>query len=176
MEVKASARLDFDGIRALVHLSMFKKKDPKKGMIIISLVLSVLIMINIIAIIVDYDLIFLVTMYLLLLIAFLECYKYFILPKIRYKNSAKMQGTVNEYVFSDSVLKICTKGPEYCGTAEVAYSVFVKAYETSKYIFIFQPNNTAYVVETSSVSGGTVEDIRNMLSAFVKDKYYICNY
>lgn len=176
MEVKASGTLDLEGIRALIHLSMFKKNDPKKGIIIIALVFSVLIVLNIAAICVYYSPIFFVTMYLLLLLAFINCYKYFIFPKKSYKNLSKMQGTVNEYVFCDSVLKISTKNREHNGEAEYEYSVFVKAYETSRYLFLYQSNNTAFVVDLSTVSGGTVLDIRNKLSSFLHEKYIICNY
>ena len=46
----------------------------------------------------------------------------------------------------------------------------------SDYFFLYQTNNQAFLVDKSTVEGGSVDDIRNKLSSFVKDKYYICKY
>ncbi len=56
------------------------------------------------------------------------------------------------------------------------YSLFTKVYETSDYFFLYQTNNQVFLVDKSTVEGGSVDDIRNKLSSFVKDKYYICKY
>ena len=39
-----------------------------------------------------------------------------------------------------------------------------------------QTNIQVFVVDKSTIEGGTVEEIRNKLSAFVKDKYILCKY
>ena len=97
----------------------------------------------------------------------LECYLYFLLPKIRYKALAKMKDAENEYIFCDNVLKTFTKSQEYNGEAEIEYSLFVKVYETTKYLFLYQTNNQVFIVDKNTVEGGTIEEIRNEL----KNKY-----
>ena len=87
-----------------------------------------------------------------------------------------MQNVENQYIFCDDVLKTFTKSQEYNGEAEIEYSLFVKLYETSKYLFLYQTNNQVFIVDKSTIEGGTVEEIRNKLSAFVKDKYFLCKY
>ena len=73
-------------------------------------------------------------------------------------------------------MKVFTKSEEYNGEAEIEYSVFIKIYETSKYFFLYQTNNQVFLVDKSTIEGGSVEGIRNKLSSFVKDKYFICKY
>lgn len=87
-----------------------------------------------------------------------------------------MQNVENEYMFSDNVLKVFSKSQEYNGEAQIEYSFFVKVYETTKYLFLYETNNQVFVVDKSTIEGGTVEDIRNKLSTFVKDKYITCKY
>jgi hypothetical protein len=41
---------------------------------------------------------------------------------------------------------------------------------------IYQTNNQVFIVDKSTVEGGTAEEIRNKLCTFVKDKYIICKY
>jgi hypothetical protein len=43
-------------------------------------------------------------------------------------------------------------------------------------IQLWGANNQVFVVDKSTIEGGTVEEIRNKLSAFVKDKYILCKY
>ena len=87
-----------------------------------------------------------------------------------------MQNVENQYIFCDNVLKTFTKSQEYNGEAEIEYSLFVKVYETTKYLFLYQTNNQVFIVDKNTVEGGTIEEIRNKLSAFVKDKYILCKY
>ena len=88
----------------------------------------------------------------------------------------KMKDVENQYIFCDNVLKTFTKSKEYNGEAEIEYSLFVKVYETSKYFFMFQTKNQVLLVDKNTIEGGTVEDIRNKLTTYVKDKYIICKY
>ena len=177
MEIKAKCKFNFDSIRALNHLTMFKKADPKKRLIfwfVAFAILFVVIILEIVAFGFDTTLAVLlgVEIFGLLLIYFW----YFIIPKIQYKSLAKMQNVENQYIFCDDVLKTFTKSQEYNGEAEIEYSLFVKVYETSKYFFMYQTNNQVFIVDKSTIEGGTVEEIRNKLSAFVKDKYILCKY
>ena len=41
---------------------------------------------------------------------------------------------------------------------------------------MFQTKNQVLLVDKNTIEGGTVEDIRNKLTTYVKDKYIICKY
>ena len=178
MEIKAKGKLDFKAIKALTHLTMFKKANPKKSFLTLLIILTVLTGILVFEMIFfsDYTLLLSLTLSLDFFLVLLLCYSYFLLPKITYKSMAKMKDAENEYIFYDGFLKGFTKINEYNAEARIEYSSLVKVYETSKYLFLYQTKQQAYIVDKSTIEGGTVEEIRNNISAFLKDKYIICKY
>ena len=177
MEIKAKCKYDLDSVKALTHLTMYKKSDPRKRLIFWSTAFAILFIIIILEIVafggdtVLYVLLGAEISWLLLIY-----FWYFIIPKIRYKALAKMKEVENEYIFFDNVLKTFTKSQEYNGEAEIEYSLFVRVYETTKHLFLYQTNNQVFIVDKNTVEGGTIEEIRNKLSLYVKDKYIICKY
>ena len=114
--------------------------------------------------------------YVDLFIIALDLYLYFVAPKLRYRALEKMKDIENNYLFKDNALKVSSKSEEYSGEAEIEYSLFIKVYETSAYFFLFQPNNQAFIIDKSTIEGGSADDIRNKLTSFVKNKYFICRY
>ena len=176
MEIKAKCKFDFDSIRALTHLSLFKKANPKKRLLTWSIISAILAVVIILEMIVFSDAMLIELLCVAGVLFLLECYLYFLLPKIRYKALAKMKDAENEYIFCDNVLKTFTKSQEYNGEAQIEYSLFVKVYETSRYLFLYQTNNQVFIVDKNTIEGGTVEEIRNKLSAFATNKYIVCKY
>ena len=176
MEIKAKCKLDMDTTKALTHLWMFKKANPKKRMLTWLIVSVILVLVLVLEAIVFSDITMMKPIWLLVVIWLLECFLYFIFPKMQYKSLSKMKNAENQYTFCDNILKTFTKSDDYTGQAEIEYSLFEKVYETSKYFFMYQTKNQVFVVDKSTIEGGTVEEIRNKLSAFVKDKYILCKY
>ena len=177
MEIRAKCKYDLDSVKALTHLTMYKKADPKKRLRFWSVAFAILIALiglEMLAFSMDTSLLLLLGVEILGLL--LIYFWYFIIPKIQYKSLAKMQNVENQYIFCDNVLKTFTKSQEYNGEAEIEYSLFVKVYETTKYLFLYQTNNQVFIVDKNTVEGGTIEEIRNKLSLYVKDKYIICKY
>lgn len=177
MEIRAKCKFDFDSVKALAHLTMFKRANPKKRLIFLSFAFAILFGIIILEMVIfDVDSILLVLLGVDIVWLTVLYFWYFFIPKIKYKSLSKMKDIENEYIFYDDELKAFTKSEEYNGKAAIEYSFFVKVYETSKYFFMYQTNNQVFLVDKSTVEGGTVEDIRNKLSAYTKDKYIICKY
>jgi len=98
------------------------------------------------------------------------------MPKTSYAALKHMKNVVNEYVFCDEVIKMKSKGELYEGEAELKYPLIPKVMETSEYLFIYQSNNQVFIVEKSTITCGTIDDLRNKLRQFVKNKYIICKY
>jgi hypothetical protein len=177
MEIKAKCKYDLDSVKALTHLIMYKKADPKKLLMFWSAAFSILFIIIVFEIVAfGMDTILFVLLGVEILGLLLIYFWYFIIPRIQYKSMAKMKYAENEYVFCDNVLKSFTKSQEYNGEAEIEYTLFVKVYETTKYLFLYQTNNQVFIIDKSTIEGGTAKDIRNKLSFYVKDKYIICKY
>ena len=176
MEIKAKCKYNFDCIKATTHLSLYKRKNPQKSFVVWSIISAILALIIIFKLIMFFDPIWIKLLCLEFALFLLSCYLYFILPKIRYKAMAKMKNIENEYVFCDDVVKIYSRSAEYNGEAMIEYPLFVKAYETSRYFFLFQSNNQVFAVDKSFIEGGSAEDIRNKLAARIKGKYVVCKY
>lgn len=177
MKINASCVFDLDSTKALIRLGMFQKHDPKKRMIfwgIIYTVLAIVLVLQDVVIGLNGELISYLG--ILLFAELLVCYSYFLVPRIRYKAMANMKGTVNQYCFLDDSLEVTSNNGSYGGKAELQYTMLVKSMETSKYFFLYQTKNQIYIVDKSTISGGTAEDIRNKLISVLDNKHIICKY
>ena len=88
-----------------------------------------------------------------------------------------MQNMEQEYVFSEESFTVICLDENFKGQSERKYSVIPKVMENSKYFLIFQNGNQAFIVDKSTITGGTAEEIREKLSSFVpKKKYIVCKY
>ena len=177
MEIKAKCKFDLETVKALTYLTMFKKGSPQKRMTALNVLFSVLLAIVILEIIlfgIDINLVLVAISGIIILLW--NAYMWFFYPKVRYKALAKMKNTQNEYKFTDERIFVTTTGEEYNGEAQIEYSLFVKVYETSRYLFLYQTNNQVFIVDKNTIEGGTVEEIRNKLSAFAPNKYIVCKY
>ena len=135
MEIKAKATCDLESMKALTHLWMFKKADPKKRMIMWTVLYAILlavIVFEMVAFGVSEIMIALVCV--LVFTYLLECYWYFILPGLKYKAMVKLKDVTNEYTFCDDMMHTVTKSDEYSGESEIKYTAIYKVYETSKYL------------------------------------------
>ena len=177
MEIRAKCKYDFDSVKALAHLTMFKKANPKKRMMFWTVAFAILFGTIILEMVVfSVDLLLLVLLGVEIIWLIVLCFLYFFMPKIQYKSLSKMKDIENVYIFCDHELKAFTKSEEYNGEVAIEYSFFVKVYETTMYLFLYQTNNQVFIVDKSTVKGGTVEEIRSKLATYVKDKYILCNY
>ena len=176
MEIKASCKFDFASVRALYHLSLFRKHNPRVLMILYTVTFCVLILVISYAVILTAPPHLPPTLYVAFVLPLLVCFLYFVAPRLQYRRMAKVKKLENLYIFGDDALKVFSKSDEYDGEATVAYAFFTRVYETSKYLFLFQTNPQAFVVDKSTIEGGTVEEIRTRLSAFVGNKYILCRY
>lgn len=177
MEIRAKCKFNLDAIKALTHVSTYKKSNPKNVVAIRTICCLVLLLVIVALLFAfEFDSVPIILIVAVMLISAIDLFIYFIFPKIQHKALAGLKDAENEYVFCDDVLKVITKSNEYNGGAEIEYSLFVKVYETSRYFFIYQTNQQVLIVDKSTVQSGQAKDIRNKLSSVVKGKYIICKY
>lgn len=177
MEIKAKCKLDMKAMKALTYLGMYKKADPQKRMrfwAVSYAILFVVILLEMLLFGADFTLIMLavaeVGIFLLL------CDWYVNSPKRKYNALGKLKDAENEYTFCEESMKAVTNTNEYKGEAEIRYTLFSRVYETSQYFFLWQMNRQVYMVDKSTIAGGTVEDIRRILMHFLGKRYVLCNY
>lgn len=172
MEVKASGTFDYKTIQAFMRLCFFGsrwKTGPKKKLIIYSIIYAVLAL----AITAEIVLLEFSTglMVLLLIIVFLLLWMYFAYPKIHYHALGKMKNITNNYVFTDDTIHLTAASEGYFEETTIRYSYIVKVIETPNYLYIFQTKTQAHIIEKSTITNGTIQDIRPKLSAAVNRKY-----
>ena len=177
MEITAKGVFDYDSIRALTYVSIYKKKNPRKYFIwmnIWCIGLALLILTEMILFGPDRQSIMLIIVDAVLVL--LNFYLYFWFAKIQYNALHLMKNTVNTYHFHENRIKVFSAGAQYSGEAELQYSMIPKVMETQKYLFIFQSKNQAYVVDKTTIVNGSMEDIRTKLHQSSKAKYILCRY
>lgn len=177
MEIKAKTSNSYEASAALIRALMFKKSDPKKcivGWFIVLIGVSLLVIAS--RFLIDDFSNMSYLLFVLFLSFFLLIYSFFILPRITYKSQNKLADIGGTIVFTDTEIKVESVSANYSGTSVIDYSVIVKVIETGKYLFIFQNRATAYVVEKSSIEGGTANDLREKFMPMLGKKYILCNY
>ncbi len=188
MQIKASVQHSFETAKALAYIVAFKKYNPKKRFILLTVLRLVLLIVGVFELSLLWYLeaadgtVSVFTWLLLCLVVFVFIsfvsllWTYYCLPKIQYNSMVKMKNFRDEYFFSDETLTDIVTDEEYNEKTEIRYSMLFMVYETSKYFFIFRNKTQAYLVDKSTIEGGSAEDIRNKLSGILKDKYIICKY
>ncbi len=177
MEIIAKTKYDYETIRDF-NLFHYSKKTNVKTIFIIISILCGFTMILIIS-----DLIFdgftpssLTRMGIIAISYPFLCFMYFIYPKISYKAMKKMRNAENEYVFCDDSIKIRSVCESFTGESEIKYDFLIKAYETSKYFYLYQTKVQAYVADKSTITVKDAEEIRKKLMFYLGKKFILCKY
>lgn len=177
MQIRATGKLDYATVKALTRMAMFKKADPKKRMIFWTVIYAFLVVIVLLEIIAfGPQLSLYMVLGISVLVLLLEYYWFFCVPKLRYNALAHMKDIINEYTFGDDQICGISKGTDYICDVTIRYALLVKVMETSQYLFIFQNHSQVLPLDKSTVTGGTVEELRSKLSAHLGKKYIICKY
>ena len=174
MEMKASCQFDLESAKALVYSRAFKKKNPKVGIVLMTIAASVGVTYGTVFSLIAGGISFEVILFLLFMVStyLFMCYTYFVLPKKILKRSS---GHRREYVFCDDGFTV-TDPDDATYSKEVAYDTLIAGWETAQYLFIQQAKNVVFVVNKSTFTGGTIEDIRAVLCGAVGDNYSIYSY
>ncbi len=176
MKIHATGTLNRKNTKALFHFLMYKKAHPKTAFVLISILFALLAAINIFLMLLSGTSDSLFTILLCALICLLNCYIYFILPKLQYNALGKLKDITNEYTFCDNEVIAVAKNAEYSGVVKLKYSLIFKAAETSQHFFIYENKSQVFIVDKSTLLGGTAEDIKNKLMPLLGKKYMLCNY
>lgn len=175
-DVKAKSTYDYKTIKALTHVTTYKKKNPKKVFtfwIIYAVFFAVFIyMMQVLGIDEDMGIIKILPYFIIVM----ELILHFGMPRLQYNMMAKMKEIENEFTFTEDALKVVSKNENYSGEAEVKYAMIPKVFETSKYFFIYQSKNQVYAVDKATFENGNTEEIRSKLMSFVGKKYIGCKY
>ncbi len=158
MEIKASAVYGKD---AIVKFSKSQIKD-NKIIFIITIVLSMFC--ALVSIISLTGRLYIEGIGLLLLMAFFLLYTFYLMPIINYKQNMRKFGDIKQdYVFADKKLTATTDSCGVKGSSEIEYASLIKITETKEYWFIYITKVQAMIVDKSTVTDGSIEDLRALL-------------
>lgn len=110
-----------------------------------------------------------------ILIVFCTLLYYFIdifMPLINYKLTKISSGLHDILTFYDDEIKVTTQSKNLNSESTLNYDVLKKVYETTEYFFVYISHQQAFIVDKSTISGGTEEQLRNYLIKAVGDKKY----
>ncbi len=106
--------------------------------------------------------------------AFFVLYIYVFLPKFNYKMQKTKTDAVNEYTLYDTKFVVISTAKGITGTSEVEYSTLNRVLETKDYIFLYIAKEKAMIIDKSTVTNGSIEEIRSaIISQIDADKYKI---
>lgn len=171
MEIKASSKYDWETIKKFNNFNSYVRfKALKIVMLISNLVLAAMVVFLCVMNAFTTDLIG-----NCVLVLFVDIFFIFInhvYPKIQYNKSKLLHGMVNEFTFGDDAMLLEQNGENANNTETMKYSAIWKVYEAKDNIYIYINPNQSYIVDKSTVTGGTVADLRAFLMEKVGAKKY----
>ncbi len=178
MEITVKSKYDRKAVKALTHLSMSRKHNPKKQLLFFSFL---------------YGGVFLFVLLMKLWLkehmhgAFplmavcagayaLILFSYFVTPRLQYKALGNFQDVEQTYTFTESSFSVTSDNPLYQGTSDIAYLLLVKVTDTENYLFLYQTKYQAFVVDKSTLSQFEADQLRAWMAPVLGKKYIVCNY
>lgn len=175
MTIQASCVLDRQTIKALTHVAIYKKHRPRMRLTVRLILSAVFISIAVVGFFLQAESA-LTLLLVSLLLAFVSLSVHFLLPRSQYKALKHMQDVTNRYTFGDDAVTVTTDSDDYNGTCELRYPLFTKVYETSAHFFLYQTANQVFIVDKSTVSGGSEDELRQKLINVTGCQYIRCRY
>ena len=177
MEIKASSVYDIKATKAAWRAGVYKKKNPEKSFrryIILAAVITAASVLY--QILVKQVILMWVLSRLLIFFSVMLSLLYFLAPVRMYKNAGTLADMRKYFVFRENEVFVQSSGEMYQGESTVQYSLLFKAMETGAYFFLYLTKSQLYIVDKSTLEGGSAEDIRKAMSAVLGEKYMVCDY
>lgn len=100
---------------------------------------------------------------LLVLVALWLVFLWFVYPKIKYSKNKLIHNMENEFVFNEDAFTMYQNSSSSDGNNTFKYSALWKVFETKDFFYIYLTQNQAYIVEKSTLEGGSAYDLRELL-------------
>ena len=173
--VSISSTYDFETIKALAHVAMFGKINPKKHVCLFTvfgLLFAATFIVLLLTLPDDYTFPRALTLAVLIAAFVIEYAKFFYFPRLKYRSLGEKQQMLNHHRIGDTSFMVRLEEQD----CELPYTVIAGVFETSRYFFLFIGPTKGFVLDKSTVDTQAVANIRHKLSVFFDTKYTICNY
>lgn len=88
----------------------------------------------------------------------------------------KLAGIRVDFVFSEDSMYVHSDSELHKTDSTMKYEVLFKVMETEERLFLFQTKAQAFVVDKSTIEGGSIEDLRKVIKDVLGKKYIKCKY
>ncbi len=108
-------------------------------------------------------------------IMFFAFYLFFvnvIFPSLSYRRFSRKSDFINEYTFLDEKMLAKTSSNGISSNAEYQYTAFFKVIETKDYIYPYISKGQVLIVDKSTITDGTAEQIRGAIIEKIGIKNY----
>ncbi len=172
MEIKTISKIDEKSMITYIRCGMFIINPIVSLIVYAAVTIGLLIMILVGDIkSADFgDTILFSIMFVLL--SFLLCYMYFVLPKARWKKVAAAPKGETHLIFTQKAIHITTYvGGERRREGNASYTDLERIKETKEYFFLYVARNQALIVEKSKLQGGTADELKAIFKSYKSLKY-----
>ena len=176
MEITAFAKYDWKTIKKFNHFHNFKKNKLKRATVPI---LLITLAINISGFAVcffldEFDSTLTTLLIIEVLLVLLLLFSWFIMPRINFNLNKIAKNNRNEYIFKDETFSVSCESNGMSGNSEIKYKNVRCFYETKEYIYVYINMNQAFIVDKSSFTEGSIEELRmHLISLIGNEKYKI---
>lgn len=174
MEIKGSVSFDRDVRRTFLNVTIFKNRNPKKektGLFIAVAVITTLTAGDVITSGFKAATMSVICAAVVWAVVFM----YFCAYIAGRRLFSRFNGKKQDCVFADDKVTLLEQEENQSDTVSLGYSLMTEVTETSKYFFIYYAEMGASIVDKSTLSGGTVEELREKLLSEAK-KYVFCQH
>lgn len=95
---------------------------------------------------------------------------YFLNPLIKLKDFTDEKIVINHFSFEEKVIKLSSESKVRKGSSELPYSAFTKIDESKNAFYLFVNKSSALIVTKSSITDGTVDDLRKFLISKISNR------
>ncbi len=178
MEITSKTKYDKKAITALCHLSVFRKSNPKKSMLILTLLYGGIFVYVLLMKLWLRDHFHGATPLLFVCVGAyaVMLFSYFIPPRMQYKNLAKRKDTEQIYTFTENGFSVTSKSDLHHGISNISYSLLFKAMDTQNYLFLYQDKRLVFIVDKSNLDQFEADQLRAWMAPVLGKQYIVCNY
>lgn len=178
MEITVNTKYDQKAITALCHLSMFRKRNPKKRMTLLTVVYAIMLayIVGMKLWLGDHFSNALPIFFFFAVLLLLMLYSYYIVPRMQYKNLSKRKDTEQIYTFTENGFTVTCESELYQGTSNITYSLLFKAMDTQHYLFLYQDKRLVFIVDKSTLSQAQADTLRAWIAPVLGKQYIDCDY
>ncbi len=171
MHITATTKNDYAAVRALTIYQLCRKHRPRNVALLFGIVFGLayaLFFYNTFVLQLSAELPYL----LLLFFVIPAClFLLFLLPRITYRNMKQFRDMENRYTFTETELV----AESDIDRATMPYQMLNEVSETDRYFFFWLHRGSAFVVDKTTLVGGTADDVRTAVVLHAR-KYIRCRY